>query len=168
MKSLKLLVMLAVSGWFGGVGTVAYAVTDVTTAPPASQTFVFTAADFAGNTAMDGSTITITGGVSDPAITGWDLKDVDAGIADWTPGNSYFTTDNVYWYSATSWEGWFELGNGSGNTFYGDNYPPEGGDLYLWADPDALNSLQLLALALSALGASRLFFRGQTAVQGRN
>jgi hypothetical protein len=192
MKLLKLAIAAAVSGLFVGAGMVARAVV-----PDTYYTYSFKAD--AQDNSFDGSTITID--ATTGAITAWDLVDESDGPApielSSALANSQINYYNVASAGASTWAGYFSIGNviyqpsftsdysaqisdtflgnsdGTGSIdggYLGDTFTDPGG---LWSAagdpvPDALNSLQLLALALAGLGASHLFFRRQPAVLTRN
>jgi len=193
MKLLKLTVGVAVSAFLVGAGTVAHAQGGFP-AQSFFDVFVFDAAP-GYSTALDGSTITIKSsgtvipsftviGLGD-SISSWDLKDSAFDI-EMTPQNSQVNFEYVIDFGHLTWGGSFNIGGTDTIVqrqadFTGVGFPGGGGSLedtvdppgyWIWQSstpvPDALNSFQLFALALAALGAAHLFFRRQTAMLGRN
>jgi len=183
MRLLKLTIAASISGLFVGAGTVAHAFT-----PDTYYTYVFTADSDAGNTSFDGSTITID--ATTDSISSWDLLDSAFGI-NLTSGTVNWDNTSVTYADPTTWTGNFEIDFGfdalfapaydqSEDYFIGSNdgTADNSGALDVnyvnfqadptgsWTPvPDALNSLQLLALALAGLGAcSQLLFRRQAVV----
>jgi len=186
MKHLKLTIAIAATGMLLGAGQAAYAAGTV----PTSYTYFFNSDG--GLTYFDGSTITID--PSDDDITSWNLMNNDGaqGLVDLTPDNSFIQAEDVTDADGGSWTGYFYISDsyqtpslpGLSDTFYGysdGTGASNGGDVDDFFDgtdgswtaetpsvPDALNSFQLLAIALGSLGASSLFFRKPTAVRVRD
>jgi len=169
MKMLKVTLALAVFGLFAGAGMVAYS---------QSYTFVFEATS--GTTALNGSTITI----QDNIITFWNLDPIVLTPPTLSSGsaNSSVTAETIS-ADASTWDGSFTItdtvnplwsysgtdtdGSGSLDAYLnGYEIDPPGTWTPLVPVPDAVNSFQLFALALAALGASGLFFRRQSAILG--
>jgi len=176
MNLLKLSIAVAVAGLLASTGTV---VASGTLSSP-SYTYVFTATpglpDY--SPAFDGSTITI----HDYGIIGFDFVDKSLGVEFTQADSSYiYNSSSITFYGDSTWTGSFAIGYVQLETqylFVGDNYPISGGNLDFqaaidpagtWtAVPDALNSLQLLALGLGGLAAAQLFLRRPVAVLARN
>jgi hypothetical protein len=175
MNPLKLSIAVAVAGLLASTGTV---VAGGTLSSP-SYTYFFTATPGLANysPAFDGSTITI----QDYGIIAFDLVDKLLGIEFTQADSSYtYNSSSISFYSDSTWTGSFAIGYVQRETQYyfsGYNYP-SGGELDFTATadpggtwtavPDALNSLQLLALALAGLAASQLYFRRPVVVLARN
>jgi hypothetical protein len=190
MKHLKLTIAIAATGMLLGAGQAAYAVTPV--APSYTYVFTGNSdagdPSFDGSTiTINSGTDAITGW---NLIDNGDMLDNNGNPVevDFTPANSTILAESVSDADDISWTGYFYIWNGPyapatpefiADTFYGDSDgsgASNGGDLYdgsgldpdgSWIPetpsvPDALNSFQLLAIALGALGASTLFFRRPT------
>jgi len=168
MKLLQLSIAAAVSGLFLSAGAVAYAISNP------SYTYVFTANPDVQFTAFDGSTITI----SDDNIIAWNLGDTWNGLfySYGSGDGSQVLFENVVSADGNTWAGSFWIGlPESGPNFIGSNDGTVGANGGFLADdycdpdgnwaatdppaPDALNSLQLLTLALAGLGACHYLLR---------
>jgi len=175
MNPLKLSIVVAVAGLFASAGTVA---ADGDFSSP-SYTYVFAATpnpDDPLASVLDGSTITI----QDGAITTWALIDTYYFGYVFTPADSSLLSETIISYNASTWTGTFQVWFNSKDEeyyFQGDNsssggdldFSPAGDPAGTWTGvPDALNSLQLLALALAGLAAAQLFLRRPVAVLARN